>query len=170
MKWTLWPRSDNSRPNSEPTIPLPPYVGKTVMPMFILVVGGWWLVIGGRGSVFGNRSFSNQPPTTNHQLRIHIHRLRQQRDGVADVQRFADEERFAAFDSNQRAEITVARLYFAQEDPGADARLWFRRLWVEKLRGVRADRLPFALGSFADVDDEARRDPPWEEEIRDARR
>src|SRR5262245_814830 len=101
---------------------------------------------------------------------IHIHRSRQQRDGVVHVQRLADEEGFATFGPDQRAEITVARLYLAQERPRAEPGFRLRRLRVEELRGVRADRFPFALGSFADVDDEARGDRAWEEKIRYARR
>src|SRR5262245_1197342 len=134
--------------------------------------GGWWLVAGGWWLVAGAGHFqtNHQPPTTIHHLRIHIHRSRQQRDGVVDVQRLSDEERFAPFAPDQRAEITVAGFYFAQERPRADARLRFCRLRIEELRGVRADRFPFALGSFADVDDEARRDRAWEEKIRYARR
>src|SRR5262245_49503365 len=132
--------------------------------------GGWWLVVGGWWLVIGHFLTNHQQPTTNHYLRIHIHRSRQQRDGVVDVQRLSDEESFAAFDSDQRAEIAVARLYLAQERPRADAGFRSRRLRVEELRGVRADRFPFAFGSFADVDDEARRDRAWEEKIRHARR
>src|SRR5262249_25248046 len=98
-------------------------------------------------------------------LGIHIHMPRQKRDGVFDVQSFADEKRFAAFDSDQRAEVTVPSFYFAHEGLRADARLGFRRLRIEKLRSVRSDHLPFALGSFADVDDKARRDRPREQEI-----
>src|SRR5262245_42651451 len=111
MKWTLWPRSDSSRPNSEPTIPLPPYVGKTVMPMFIVVVGGWWLVVGGWWLAAGAGHFltNHQQPTTNHHLRIHIHRSRQQRDGVADVQRLADEEGFAPRSEEHTSELQSLR-------------------------------------------------------------
>src|SRR5262245_46382485 len=123
------------------------------MPIFIRDGSGEWGL--------GNREWAitpiphSPPPTLS---RIHIHRSRQQRDGVVDVQRLADEERLAAFDSDQRAEITVARFYLAQERLRADARFRLRRLRIEELRGVRADRLPFALRTFADVNDEARRD------------
>src|SRR5262249_31702365 len=118
MKWTLWPRSDNSRPSSEPTIPLPPYVGKTVMPMFIRMGSGEWGVGSGEWGLL---------PTAHYPLPtlsgIHIHSPGQQRDGVFDVQSFADEESFAAFDSDQRAEVTVTSFYFAHEGLRADARL-----------------------------------------------
>src|SRR5262249_44557406 len=102
-----------------------------------------------------------QLSTTNYQLpttssRIHIHTPRQKRGRIVDVQRFADEEGFTAFDADHRPEIPIARLDLAQKsllaDPG-----WRLRCWgIKKLRGVRGDRFPFLFERFADVYDKPR--------------
>src|SRR4030095_14106590 len=103
MKWTVWPRSASSRPRSEPTMPLPPYVGKQVMTMFMKV------------------------------LAVHVHRARQERYRVLDIQRFTHKEGFAPAGTDESAKVTIARLVLALELLAGDSRFKLAAPGVEEL-------------------------------------
>src|SRR5947209_13486634 len=75
--------------------------------------------------------------TSRSALRIDVHRARQERDGVLDVEGLADVEGFARGHSDERADVAPAMFELLQKTLLADARERLLRGGVVELRAVR---------------------------------